>query len=104
MYTANTTDNSVSVYDTTDPLHPIEIQHLLLKGLGNALQFRLSPREDYLYLVTQRASASIPLGEGNTLHVLRINPTSGKLSSDSFVKLHLPDGTRPQGVAAVQIK
>src|SRR5438477_6586183 len=28
LYTANTGDNSVSVYDITDPLHPIEIQHL----------------------------------------------------------------------------
>jgi 6-phosphogluconolactonase (cycloisomerase 2 family) len=104
LYTANTMDNSISVYDTANPLHPIEIQHVLLKGLGNALQFTLGPREDYLYVVTQRAGDTIPLGEGNTLHVLKVHTATGKLSGDSFVKLQVPAGTRPQGVAAVQIR
>lgn len=105
LYTANTGDNSVSVYDNTHPLHPVEIQHLNLKGLGNAFQFLLGPREDYLYIVTQRASASIPLGEGNTLHVLTVHPQSGTLSesANSFIKLNVSGGTRPQGVAAVQV-
>jgi hypothetical protein len=104
LYTANTMDNSISVYDTTDPLHPTEIQHVLLKGLGNALQFTLGPREDYLYVVTQRAADTIPLGEGNTLHVLKVHAVTGKIGGDSFIKLQVPAGTRPQGVAAVQIR
>jgi 6-phosphogluconolactonase (cycloisomerase 2 family) len=104
LYTANTMDNSISVYDTTDPLHPTEIQHVLLKGLGNALQFTLGPREDYLYVVTQRAADTIPLGEGNTLHVLKVHAVTGKIGGDSFIKLQVPPGTRPQGVAAVQIR
>jgi hypothetical protein len=106
LYTANTTDNSVSVYDTTVPLNPVEIQHLPLKGLGNALQFMLGPREDYLYLVTQRASAKIPLGKGNTLHILKVDKVTGTLSEtdDSFVQLPVPPGTRPQGVAAIQLR
>ena len=105
LYTANTGDNSISVYDTSQPLEPVEIEHLVLKGVGNALQLTLDPRQDFLYVVTQRASKSIPLGEGNTLHVLRIHKKSGRVSEEdsSFVKLPVPPGTRPQGVAAVEL-
>jgi 6-phosphogluconolactonase (cycloisomerase 2 family) len=104
LYTSNTGDNSISVYDTTNPLQPVEIQHLVLGGMGNAVQFTLSPREDYLYVVTQRATASTPLGQGSTLHVLSVSQSTGQLSNDSFVQLHLPKGTRPQGVAAIQMR
>jgi 6-phosphogluconolactonase (cycloisomerase 2 family) len=38
LYTANTADSSISVYDSTFPLEPVEIQHLKLNGLGNPLR------------------------------------------------------------------
>lgn len=101
LYTSNTNDNSISVYDITNPLDPVEIQHLKLHGLGNSFQNIIDPRGTWLYVLTQRGSSSIPLGEGNTLHALRIDPVSGKLSEDHFVSLSLPKGTRPQGLAAV---
>ena len=103
LYTANTRDSSISVYDTTFPLQPAEIQHFKLKGVGNPLQITVDPRGDFLYVVTQRATPSIPLGRGNTLHVLRISTMTGKLDGDSFVELSVPPGTRPQGVAAVEL-
>jgi hypothetical protein len=72
--------------------------------MGNAFQITIDPRGNYLYVVTQRGDASIPLGEGNTLHVLKINQPTGKLSEQgsSLVNLPVPPGTRPQGVVAVQ--
>jgi DNA-binding beta-propeller fold protein YncE len=104
LYTSNTGDNSISVYDTTFPLHPIEIEHLILKGPGSALQIALDPREEYLYVVTQRTASSTPIGQGNTLHVLRVNKATGKISEPGpFVNIPLPNGTRPQGVASVQV-
>ena len=103
LYTSNTGDSSISVYDSTSPFHPVEIEHLKLKGIGNPLQLTLDPRGDFLYVLTQRASPSIPLGQGNTLHVLRINKATGRLSGDSFVELPVPPGTRPQGIAAVEL-
>ena len=104
LYTSNTGDNSISVYDTTVPLRPVEIQRVQLQGMGNAFQITIDPRGNYLYVVTQRGDASIPLGEGNTLHVLKINQPTGKLSEQgsSLVNLPVPPGTRPQGVVAVQ--
>lgn len=37
LYTANNADNSVSVYDLTDPLAPVELQHLRLTGGSAAI-------------------------------------------------------------------
>jgi len=54
-------------------------------------------------VVTQRAAPSVPLGQGNTLHVLTIDKLTGKVSDTSFVNLPVPQGTRPQGVAAVEL-
>src|SRR5437764_6937784 len=38
LYTANTGDSSISVYDSTFQLQPVEIQHFTLKGVGNPHQ------------------------------------------------------------------
>ena len=91
------------VYDTTFPLQPVEIQHLKLKGVGNPLQLMLDPRENFLYVITQRATPAIPLGQGNTLHGLSVNKVTGKIADLEFVNLPVPAGTRPQGVAAVEL-
>ena len=93
------------MYDNTFPLQPVEIEHLVLKGLGSVFQITADPRGTFLYAVTQRASATVPLGEGNTLHVLRIDQLTGKVTEagTSFVELPVPPGTRPQGVAAVEL-
>lgn len=65
LYASNTADTSVSIFDTSSPLNPVEIQHLRLKGTGSSFQIALDPAETYLYVVTQRAAPETPLGEGN---------------------------------------
>jgi 6-phosphogluconolactonase (cycloisomerase 2 family) len=102
LYTANTGDNSISVYDLSDPLFPVEIQKVTLKGNGNPFQITLGERDRYLYVVSQRGSASLPVGEGNFLHVLQVD-SHGLLTevASSPTALSVPPGTRPQGVAAV---
>ncbi|MCA1583041.1 MAG: lactonase family protein [Acidobacteria bacterium] len=105
LYTSNTGDGTVSVFDTTDPLTPVEIQKHKLRGVGNPFQLELDPTGAYLYVLTQRADSSIPLGEGNTLHVLKVNRANGKLSEagSSPIELPVPTGTRPQGIAVTQL-
>lgn len=103
LYASNTGDRSISVFDTTSPLNPVEIQHLVLKGQGNQYEIELDPTGAYLYAVSQRASASIPLGQGNTLHVLAIDPITGLLTEPNApLNLAVPNGVRPQGLATVQ--
>ncbi|HKW98345.1 MAG TPA: hypothetical protein VJN43_11485 [Bryobacteraceae bacterium] len=101
LYASNTGDNSISVFDLSDPAAPVEMQHLVLNGTGNSFQLALDDNGQFLHVVDQRASANIPLGQGNSLHVLQVNP-DGTLAevASSPTTLALPSGTRPQGVVA----
>src|SRR5206468_7768872 len=65
LYASNTGDNSISVFDLSDPANPIEMQHLLLRGVGNPFQLALDSEDRFLQVVDQRASASIPAGQGD---------------------------------------
>lgn len=104
LYTSDTTSNSVSVYDLGDPETPVEIQNQVLSGLGNVLQFGLSGDEKYLYALSSRGTATIPEGQGNILHVLKIE-ADGTVSEAGTtpVVFALPAGTRPQGVLTVDL-
>lgn len=55
LYTANNADNSVSAYDLTDPLAPVELQHLGLTRGSAAYQLCLDPAGDVLYVVSTSA-------------------------------------------------
>ena len=102
IYTSNTADNSVSVYDSSgrNAGEPIEIQKVTLKGQANAYQIALDPSGKFFYVVTQRNSADLP-DSANALHVLSVDG-DGLLSeiASSPTVLPVPEGTRPQGVIA----
>ena len=101
LYTTDTVTNSVTVYDITNPETPVQIQNLVLSGLGNALQFDLSTDEQSLYVLSSRGSDAIPQGQGNELHNLSI-ASDGTLSETlAPTVFHEPDSTRPQGVTVV---
>ncbi len=105
LYAVNTGDNSISVFDITDPFFPDEIQHLVMKSNGGSpFQPILAPDGSSLYVISQRANAMTPLGSGNGIHVLQI-ASDGTLTeaASSPLALTLPSGTRPQGIAAVSI-
>lgn len=103
LYTSNTGDNTISVYDTTEPLRPVEIQKLKLKDVGSAFQITVDPSGRWLYVVTQRATPDIPLGRGSTLHILEISLQNGTLTEErSPIQLPVPPAVRPRGVEAVQ--
>jgi len=110
LYTTNTGDDTISVYDTTDPLEPVEMQTVQLQGNGNPFQLALDSNGDFLYTVKQRAFPTglggevTPPGEGSFLSVLRVN-NDGTLSEVATSPLNLPVPTNPftraQGVAAL---
>jgi 6-phosphogluconolactonase (cycloisomerase 2 family) len=99
LYTTNTGSSTVSVYDTTDPGEPKEIQAVPTSGPGNPFQLALDPTERFLYVITQRGSHAAP---GNALHVFAVDDEDGTLSevpsSPVPITLQSPDA-RPQGVA-----
>ena len=101
LYTSNTVDPSISVYDTSiDPSEPIEIQKFPLSGMSNVYQITLDPSEKWFYAVTQRNSAGLP-ASANALHVLKV-AADGTLSEgpSSPTILNVPSDSRPQGVLA----
>jgi hypothetical protein len=101
LYTSNTGDPSISVYDTSfDPSEPIEIQRVVLNGQSSGFQITLDPVEEWFYAVTQRASAD-QTGTANALHVLKILPNGTLVEVDSSPTiLPVPASSRPQGVLA----
>jgi hypothetical protein len=101
LYTTDTTTNQVSVYDTSDPAYPVEIQTFTMDGVGNGFQEGLSGDGESLYVISQRASASTPEGQGNVLHTLRVKHDGTLEESATPILFTLPAGTRPQGIAVV---
>jgi len=99
LYTVNTGSSTVSVYDTTDPAEPKEIQAVHTAGPGALFQLALDPTERFLYVIGQRGSHA---ALGNALHVLAVDEEDGTLSevSSSPVPITLQSlDARPQGVA-----
>lgn len=100
MYASNTGDNSISVFDTSDALTPVEIQKLDLKGVGSSFQVELDPANGYLYVVSQRASTATPIGQGNALHVVKVKQDGRLLEEEnSPYTIPVPNGVRSQGLA-----
>ncbi len=118
IYTVNNIDNSVSFYDNSDPLQPVEKQHLLLKlpgplflndrGPDSFLQVNstpyepaLSPDEKFLYVVGNRVNAlDNTVTAGNYIHVLNI-AADGMVSQPGAplpIPVPVPPATRPQGL------
>ena len=110
LYSTNAVSGDVSVYDISDPLSPTQIQLLPLTnqagaGLftGNPWHEALDPTGAYLYILTPRDLGSTPSGQGNTMHVLKIDATTGMATevAGSLVNLNVPLGTNPQGLLAL---
>jgi 6-phosphogluconolactonase (cycloisomerase 2 family) len=99
LYTANTGDNSMSVYDLHDPASPVEIQHIVVGGTGGAEQFSLTPDGHFLYLLEQVNSLASASG-GNRLFALEVDADTGllKLLNDFTTELPVPVNNRPFGV------
>ena len=99
LYASNTGDASITVYDTSDALNPVELQRYPLLGGGNGFQLELDPTNTHLFSVTQRASATTAPGTGNNLHVLDID-ANGLLSQSAQTQaLPVSALVRPQGLA-----
>ncbi len=99
LYSTNTGDNSVSWYDLTDPLAPVERQHLPLTGGGGAFQLSTNAAGTYLYVVTQRFSSSL---SENALHTFRIGANGSLTEYAAPLQLPISSTGLPQGVAVIQ--
>jgi 6-phosphogluconolactonase (cycloisomerase 2 family) len=97
LYTSNTADESMSVYDLANPEKPVEIQHIVVGGFGGVQQFSLTPDGHFLYLIQQENSAA-SVGKSNVLYGLSVDKKTGLLTLLNSTPLPLPSNTRPFGV------
>jgi len=97
LYTSNTADESMSVYDLSNPENPVEIQHIVVGGSGGVQQFSLTPDGHFLYLIQQENSAA-SVGTSNILYGLSVDKKTGMLTLLNSTALPVPSNTRPFGV------
>ena len=103
LYGTETGTNSVGVFDITDPENPVQIQEFVLSDVGNSFQLSLSPDEHSLYVLSPRASTSIPLGEGNVLHSLTIGDKGLLSETLATIPFTSASNARPRGIAVVPV-
>jgi 6-phosphogluconolactonase (cycloisomerase 2 family) len=69
LYSSESVTNSLTVYDTTDALNPVQLQHVTLNAPdGFVINIELDPTEEFLYALA-----------GHGIHVLNVD-ASGMLS------------------------
>jgi 6-phosphogluconolactonase (cycloisomerase 2 family) len=103
MYSGNAGSDSVSVFNIAGHFaRPQQIQSLKLNAPGNPWNFQIDPTDHVTFLLDMRAVSQIPRRKGNQIHSLRI-ASDGRLTEqrDSPVKIPVPVGTNPFGLAIV---
>jgi 6-phosphogluconolactonase (cycloisomerase 2 family) len=102
LYSVNAGDNSVSVYNITQPTAPVQIQHLRLLGPGRPCQQALDPNGRFLYILSHRATPNPNDLTGNGVHILNVWPDGSVSESPlSPMALPIPAFARPQGIVAL---
>ena len=105
LYSMNTGDNSISVFDTSKPEQPKEIQHLVIGGLGGIVQFEVSPDQRFLYIIEQLNKPDNPaaVAQGNRIRVATIDPATGLVAElpAATLRIDVPANTIPQGVVVL---
>lgn len=109
LYSSNNFDNTISVFDITQPLNPVRIQTKLLElgqrvpppgvtqiGAAAPFQLALDPDERFLHVVTQAAFGG-QAPEANAIHVLPING-DGTLGTQVEFRVLETFPSRPQGI------
>ncbi|HTV56932.1 MAG TPA: beta-propeller fold lactonase family protein [Terriglobia bacterium] len=72
LYATNTGDNSVEVYDLTDPFNPVEMQHFVMTSTtGSAFSTVIDESDQWLYVTSEQSSATA-MTAANAFHTLKI--------------------------------
>lgn len=116
LFTANTIQNSVSMFDITNAHTPRKTGELSLKNTGPVYQGYLgaytssqcvslatSSNDQLLYIVSQHTNPDLSIGNYNYLHVLHLVSGSGLQEWDEPVQLPVANNFRPRGMAVLPV-
>jgi hypothetical protein len=103
LYLTNTGDNSIEVYDVTNPYNPVDIQHFVMDSTtGAAFSSVVDASDQWLYVSGEQSSATATPA-ANAFHSLEID--SNGMLSEPFPPAVLPIGgtvpVRAQGITVV---
>lgn len=114
LYSLNSAENTISVFNTTSPKSPVSIQKFELKKPGplfgtppattsEPFSFEFSSSQKYLVVLNQHTNPDFSVGNYNYLHILKISP-DGKLSEPNDpTQVPVANTLRPKGVVVVPI-
>ncbi len=99
LYTLNSGQNSVGIYNTDNPEAPAPIGTFTLKDSKNSGDFSLgfSPDGSELYVVSQNTDTTFA-ANNNWLHVLKVAVDGTVSEPGEPLQLPVPNDVRPQGV------
>jgi 6-phosphogluconolactonase (cycloisomerase 2 family) len=103
LYATNTGDNSIEVYDLTDPFNPVDIQHFVMEGTtGAPFSTVLNESDQWLYVSSEQDAATATTA-ANAFHTLKVG-ADGTLT-EPFPPTVLPIGgsvpVEAQGITVV---
>lgn len=103
LYLTNTGDNSIEVYDLTNPFNPVDIQHFVMDSTtGGVFSTVIDASDQWLYVSSEQSSATATTA-ANAFHSLQIDANG--LLSEPFSPAVLPIGgtvpVRAQGLTVV---
>jgi 6-phosphogluconolactonase (cycloisomerase 2 family) len=103
LYVTNTGDNSISVFDLTEPLNPVEIQHfILVNTTGHPFSMVIDSSDQFIYVSSEQDTATATPA-ANAFHSLKLN-SDGTLT-EPFPPTVLPIfgnvPVRAQGITVV---
>jgi len=97
LYSGESASNSITVYDLTNPLLPVQLQHVTLTPTtsgSSVTNMRFDPTGQFLYAISNSPTTS-------SLHVMNI-ATDGTMSEIlTPITLAVPSGNFPIGLATV---
>jgi DNA-binding beta-propeller fold protein YncE len=99
LYTDNAGNNTMSVFDISNPTQPKQIQLLKLKDNGNPWDVHFDPTGRFIFMIDPRARMNVPPGQGNGLHTLVVQP-DGTLMEPAYSPVPIPVAldTNPVGI------
>src|ERR1700739_3442171 len=103
LYATNTGDNSIEVYDLSDPFNPVNIQHFVMEDTtGNPFSTVLNESDHWLFVSSEQSTATATTA-ANAFHTLKV--VADGMLTEPFPPTVLPIGgsvpVQAQGITVV---
>jgi len=97
LYSGNTASNSITLFDLTNPLLPVELQSLTLTPTtanSGVTNMRFDPTGQFLYAISNSSTSS-------SLHILNVASDGTMTETVTPLTLPVPSGNFPIGLATL---